>query len=482
MKKLFLLYITLLACILFSCNTIEYTYYDDIYTSSQDPQYTATSYQTPEMSNKEEAIADSIIYEYDDLGNLLDTKTYYPGNPNPQITYYDVPIDNYSATSTHYDYDEDDYYDYYYTSRIRRFHTDLYSGWGYYDPYFTNLYWYDYCPSSWGLSIYMGYNWWWPSYYYRPYYYNYGWYDYGFHYGWGWNHPYYWHTPYYHYGCCSDWAAINYYHNNYDHNCTYYYGHRNSIGPSVTNPQNERGERPSDYEHPNNYGNNDNNNHYSATAYSSSATSSFNQRYSTLSASTESSDATSHNHASNTTNKQIILNTVDNRSDTPTSKVPTTHTNSTSKSPASPTNSSNTASNVPSKPTTTVISRTTTSTSSRANTTRPTTRTITPSTKTPSQTATPSRSSNSTYNYHKPSTTNSYNRTPSSSQHQNINTSRPSSFSNSAAQSRPNSSSYNNSSRSSSYGNSSRSSSYSGSSHSSSSSRSSSYSGNSSKR
>ncbi|MBK7855477.1 MAG: hypothetical protein IPJ79_11760 [Bacteroidetes bacterium] len=82
-------------------------------------------------------------------------------------------------------YEEDDYYDYYYASRIRRFHRPLW-GYSYYDPFYTNSYWYDYNPYSWGTSIYLGYNWWAPSAWYSPSYCNFG-YGYNPWNGWGWS-------------------------------------------------------------------------------------------------------------------------------------------------------------------------------------------------------------------------------------------------------------------------------------------------------
>lgn len=109
------------------------------------------------------------------------TQDYY-SEPNPADTF------NY-----------DDYYDYEYTSRLRRFHNDDYVSDDYYSDYYTNSYWYDRDPYYYGTSIYLGYNWWYPaySYYYRPGWYidwNWGWrygwsgyYSYGPHYGWGWN-------------------------------------------------------------------------------------------------------------------------------------------------------------------------------------------------------------------------------------------------------------------------------------------------------
>src|SRR5688572_244103 len=37
---------------------------------------------------------------------------------------------------------DENYYDYSYTSRLRRFNSDD-NTWGYYDPYYTNYYWYN---------------------------------------------------------------------------------------------------------------------------------------------------------------------------------------------------------------------------------------------------------------------------------------------------------------------------------------------------
>jgi len=55
-------------------------------------------------------------------------------------------------------YNNDDYYDYAYSSRIRHFYHPY--GWNYYDPYYTNMYWYNYDPYSYGVSLYLSYSWW----------------------------------------------------------------------------------------------------------------------------------------------------------------------------------------------------------------------------------------------------------------------------------------------------------------------------------
>ena len=285
MKKQFLIVLSVLTGLLAACSTANFAYYDDIYTSSSEKSAVKSVPATAQAATATPtAEPDSIIYETDENGNLLRTLTYYPGSTEPVITTYMEVADDATATAggaSSYAYDPDDYYDYSYSSRIRRFHTDVYAGWGYYDPYFTNMYWYDYCPASWGLSIYLGYNWWWPSYYYRPYYYSPYWYDYGFRYGWGWYGPYYAWDPY-----CPGYhphgpMPIDWYHNNHDQNHSYYYGHRNNLGPSVGNGGrgDDRGERPDgNYGPSGGYGNGETNNYYSVNTSSTS----FNQRYESL--------------------------------------------------------------------------------------------------------------------------------------------------------------------------------------------------------
>ena len=49
--------------------------------------------------------------------------------------------------------------DYYYSSNLRRF-SDNYYGWDYYDPYYTDLYFYTGRPMHWGMSIGWGYPGW----------------------------------------------------------------------------------------------------------------------------------------------------------------------------------------------------------------------------------------------------------------------------------------------------------------------------------
>jgi len=57
----------------------------------------------------------------------------------------------------------DDYYDYEYATRLKRFNNSI-SGISYYDNYYTNSYWYNQNPYNYGVSIYSGYSWWGASY------------------------------------------------------------------------------------------------------------------------------------------------------------------------------------------------------------------------------------------------------------------------------------------------------------------------------
>jgi hypothetical protein len=140
-------------------------------------------------------------------------------------------------------YDED--YDYIYASRINRFHRPIY-GFGYYDPFYTNMYWYNNDPFYFGTSIYA--NWGWNNWYspwgwnswgwgvgfnswgFNSWGYGGGWgyspycYGGGLGYGWngyssGYNHGYW--NGYY-----DGLAYGNGYYNTYDQNSGIYYGHR----------------------------------------------------------------------------------------------------------------------------------------------------------------------------------------------------------------------------------------------------------------
>jgi hypothetical protein len=103
---------------------------------------------------------------------------------SPGTDYYEQP------------FDYDDYYDYEYAARLRRFH-DPVPGSGYYDNYYTNAYYYNQNPNYYGTSVYNSYSFWGPSAYaynYCPssyFYYNSGWaWGTGMYYGNPYGNPY----------------------------------------------------------------------------------------------------------------------------------------------------------------------------------------------------------------------------------------------------------------------------------------------------
>lgn len=195
---------------------------------SEDEYSTATDYavdsrekEREDAYNQRMGINDSTTYYEDENGNVQITNNYYNGD----------------------DYDfENEYYDYEYSSRIKRFRRNN-GRYGYYDDYYTNYYWYDNDPFYYGNSIYSSYGWWNP----RPWGWNTGWSYYGgwslgWSWGWGYSGNYgYCGTGYYGYngyygssywnGYNNGCFASNNYYNSYDNN-SHYYGKRGSSSSS----------------------------------------------------------------------------------------------------------------------------------------------------------------------------------------------------------------------------------------------------------
>ena len=182
------------------------------------------------------------------LSAQFDDLYYDPATDDPYYE-YSQSDDTFADGEESYYYDDESYeygdyddYDYYYASRIRRFHRPV-TVFDYYDPFYTDMYYYDpfyysnyYSP---GVSIYFSFgnpyrpwrSWYRSHYYYSNYYYN-SWYDpwyndpwYYNSWGWGNNHYYTnnyyygyggYHNPYYYYNS-------PHYNNNY-HHAGYYFG------------------------------------------------------------------------------------------------------------------------------------------------------------------------------------------------------------------------------------------------------------------
>lgn len=208
-------------------------------------------YETPSV---EEEIVDTIS----PLDGYSTVDDYYPEggyNQNNAATepYSEQYIDENgnNVTNNYYgDYYEEDN-DFSYSSRIRRFHRN--NSWGYYDPWYTNMYYYNYDPFFWGTSIYVGYR---PSYSWG---WNSGW---GWNTGWGWNNSFGWNNGWnqpYGYPACyggygwgwgnggywngynngywngfNDGLAYGGYYNTFDSNSGIYYGHRGSGNGTVS--------------------------------------------------------------------------------------------------------------------------------------------------------------------------------------------------------------------------------------------------------
>ena len=168
-----------------------------------------------------------IAFEEQNYVRQQDKNLYKDRNFSHQPKRYreQLSTSSYQDTVIGEDFDMDDYYDYAYTARLHRFH-DPAPIYGYYDDYYTNLYWYDRDYLLFGTSIYYGYRWWWPSY---SYYWGWGWHPWH-HYGWygnwwGWHHGWYdyaWGWGWYsgpHHGY---WSHNPHYYNSHDRNSGFY--------------------------------------------------------------------------------------------------------------------------------------------------------------------------------------------------------------------------------------------------------------------
>ncbi len=131
------------------------------------------------------------------------------------------------------------YYDFVYASRLRRF-ASPYNHFRYYDPWYTNMYWYTFNPAYFGVSIYTGYmlpfyfydrhlyglsTWSYPYYSYNSWamdpFWGYNWLGYGSNYGYGYN-----------YGYGGSYLYNPYIYNSFD-SSNYVYRHRGSTGGTI---------------------------------------------------------------------------------------------------------------------------------------------------------------------------------------------------------------------------------------------------------
>jgi hypothetical protein len=253
--KTYLSILTIGLIALSSCTTPQgaqsKVYTDDLYYSSKDAAADKAHKQAEEAKAKADE-AKAAAEEANRVAEAANKRVMDAGKSSPSDEYY-TPSDKATTTvnnttNNYYDdqaFNYDDYYDDEYAVRIRRFH-EYCPSYGYYDNYYTNSYWYTGNPYNYGSSVYMGYNFWGPSYMnfaYNPgynYYSNMGWgYDpygynpYGYNpYGYGgYGYNPYGYDPYmagYNNGYNNGYYANNYF-NSYDNN-SYYYGPRRGTG------------------------------------------------------------------------------------------------------------------------------------------------------------------------------------------------------------------------------------------------------------
>ena len=228
MKAKTFLSLLALFCLAVSCQTGSFVSHNDVFTRSTDAQY-------QRRAQRDQAVVTQ--HERENLYNddLLAEEEYY------EEEYYDDASG--TANLILLSVDDLDMYDFFWTARLRRFHTHVSFGWGFYDPFFTNMFWYTHSPSMWGVSIYLGHSFWWPSPFFRPWHFNWGWHNWGWSWGWGWG----WHRPWRFGGPWGGWSDgfnagfwAGYYHNRFDNNRSFFYGHRNTIGGPSTGRNSSR--------------------------------------------------------------------------------------------------------------------------------------------------------------------------------------------------------------------------------------------------
>ena len=115
----------------------------------------------------------------------------------------DSSIEDSTVENEEYNSYNDNYYDFSYSSRIRRFHRPMMYSHGFYSGFYTDYYWYNPDPFYWGSSIYSGFGWYSPYYSISPFYSFYSPFYYDYHYSHWHNHGHYGHHNHHHnnYAC-----------------------------------------------------------------------------------------------------------------------------------------------------------------------------------------------------------------------------------------------------------------------------------------
>lgn len=254
--KMFALFIITL--VLGGCATSIYhtREFDGIYYT---PRSTGTAERNPQSNLPRETRDDFAAPQANQREIAEDAQyQYYEYSDQEPMEYREE--DSYEQRQWRYTESQSDFS---YAARIRRFHRPNYS-WAYFDPWFTNMYWYTHDPMYFGVSIYAGhgalgffypgfmfnhptfywYSWVTPFHWYSPVHFwsnRWTWHSWG---PWWWNHRMMnsWSHAYwsgfqagFHQGWWSNPLNFQYIYNSYDRN-NYFYGHRGSTGSVVGGP------------------------------------------------------------------------------------------------------------------------------------------------------------------------------------------------------------------------------------------------------
>jgi len=125
--------------------------YDEVYYSPNDKS-TIAEVKRPVLHKTTKEV--EITADSNDLGESV-IGNNNRNNGMTQDTKSALDTESYvTDNSINNNFNYDDYYDYSYASRIRRFQYGYFND--YYHDFYTNRYWYDYNPGYWGSSIYSG--------------------------------------------------------------------------------------------------------------------------------------------------------------------------------------------------------------------------------------------------------------------------------------------------------------------------------------
>ena len=114
-----------------------------------------TDYERYKMQKEQEMLSDDYTSGQNDQSYAQSQAgaydTTFSEGQTYQDQYYEDNNQQPAVVNNYYYNNDDDYYDYYYTSRLRRFHSPYY-GWNYYDPWYSDNYWYTYNPVKLGYK------------------------------------------------------------------------------------------------------------------------------------------------------------------------------------------------------------------------------------------------------------------------------------------------------------------------------------------